>query len=378
MAHWTRYEREQEKDVRKLISSLTGLDDESGNNYQLALQYAGSNFRIYEKFVIHSDLSKAESWKRLTGEFLNLPLPSIEGTQEEEPFDWGKYLMEGEDIGLSADDTPEWSDISEEEDDQETLSREDSGIQVDRTPLDDGEKKSAAPVVSWKARSSMLGEHGVLRSGIASRAARSMYDEGIPPKRASGLTVSHYRVIITMELVSTAEKESLKAESGSEPQLLPHLVTPTEPKEQQIHCMFLLRVKLMHFVNSLHNYMMTRILHSTGLEFQHQVEEAKDLDQLIKIHYRYLSTIHDRCLLREKVSSVKEAIMKVMNVVLMFADRWHAGFGAWKAESILKMESDFTNCHKFLVKVLNKAVCRWSFPHLESLALSLMAGMEQS
>lgn len=44
-----------------------------------------------------------------------------------------------------------------------------------------------------------------------------------------------------------------------------------------------------------------KILHSTGLEFQHQVEEAKDLDQLIKIHYRYLSTIHDRCLLREKV-----------------------------------------------------------------------------
>lgn len=47
-----------------------------------------------------------------------------------------------------------------------------------------------------------------------------------------------------------------------------------------------------------------KILHSTGLEFQHQVEEAKDLDQLIKIHYRYLSTIHDRCLLREKVHSV--------------------------------------------------------------------------
>lgn len=46
---------------------------------------------------------------------------------------------------------------------------------------------------------------------------------------------------------------------------------------------------------------LVKILHSTGLEFQHQVEEAKDLDQLIKIHYRYLSTIHDRCLLREKV-----------------------------------------------------------------------------
>ncbi|KAM4739586.1 gamma-tubulin complex component 5 [Anableps anableps] len=150
-----------------------------------------------------------------------------------------------------------------------------------------------------------------------------------------------------------------------------------EPISQQIHRMCLLRVKLMHFVNSLHNYIMTRILHSTGLEFQHQVQEAKDLDQLIKIHYRYLATIHDRCLLREKVSFVKEAIMKVLNLVLIFSDRWQAGFGAWKIESIDKMESDFKNCHMFLVTILNKAVCRGSFPHLESLALSLMAGFEQ-
>ncbi|XP_046892753.1 gamma-tubulin complex component 5 isoform X2 [Hypomesus transpacificus] len=163
-----------------------------------------------------------------------------------------------------------------------------------------------------------------------------------------------------------------RAEGG-----VPQEVKAKEPINQQIHRMFLLRVKLMHFVNSLHNYIMTRILHSTGLEFQHQVQEAKDLDQLIKIHYRYLSTIHDRCLLREKVSFVKEAIMKVLNLVLIFSDRWHAGFGAWEIESIDKMESDFKNCHMFLVTILNKAVCRGSFPHLESLALSLMAGFEQ-
>ncbi|XP_053768936.1 gamma-tubulin complex component 5 isoform X4 [Desmodus rotundus] len=157
-----------------------------------------------------------------------------------------------------------------------------------------------------------------------------------------------------------------------------HCGPQRKPVRQQIHRMLLLRVKLMHFVNSLHNYIMTRILHSTGLEFQHQIEEAKDLDQLIKIHYRYLSTIHDRCLLREKVSFVKEAITKVLNLALLFADGWQAGLGAWRMESIEKMESDFKNCHVFLVTILNKAVCRGSFPHLESLALSLMAGMEQS
>lgn len=74
-----------------------------------------------------------------------------------------------------------------------------------------------------------------------------------------------------------------------------------------------------------------------------------------------------------------------------------------RIESIDKMESDFKNCHMFLVTILNKAVCRGSFPHcksstapdydleifsftqhmclfsftVESLALSLMAGFEQ-
>uniref|UniRef100_A0A8C9AX71 Gamma-tubulin complex component n=1 Tax=Phocoena sinus TaxID=42100 RepID=A0A8C9AX71_PHOSS len=110
-------------------------------------------------------------------------------------------------------------------------------------------------------------------------------------------------VLLFGELASPAEKPQLEGLLGGQ-DTAANFGPQREPVRQQIHRMFLLRVKLMHFVNSLHNYIMTRILHSTGLEFQHQVEEAKDLDQLIKIHYRYLSTIHDRCLLREKVCEV--------------------------------------------------------------------------
>nr|XP_028698504.1 gamma-tubulin complex component 5 isoform X7 [Macaca mulatta] len=155
-------------------------------------------------------------------------------------------------------------------------------------------------------------------------------------------------VLLFGELVSTAEKPRLQEGLVREQDTVAQFGPQKEPVRQQIHRMFLLRVKLMHFVNSLHNYIMTRILHSTGLEFQHQVEEAKDLDQLIKIHYRYLSTIHDRCLLREKVSFVKEAIMKVLNLALMFADGWQAGLGTWRMESIEKMESDFKTAICFL------------------------------
>lgn len=37
--------------------------------------------RIHEKLIVHSDLGKAASWKRLTEKFLNSPLPGVEETK---------------------------------------------------------------------------------------------------------------------------------------------------------------------------------------------------------------------------------------------------------------------------------------------------------
>nr|XP_032832759.1 gamma-tubulin complex component 5-like [Petromyzon marinus] len=143
------------------------------------------------------------------------------------------------------------------------------------------------------------------------------------------------------------------------------------------HRMFLLRVKFMHFVNSLHTYVLTRILHSTWLEFGPRLNGAYDLDELLAAHGDFLAAIHDRCLLRDRVSYVKQAIMKVCNLALVFADRWRAGPTALRADVLARTEGDLKSCHVFLVTILNKAVRRGSFPHLESLALALAAGMER-
>lgn len=44
-----------------------------------------------------------------------------------------------------------WSEDSEDEDGQHPLSREDSGIQVDRTPLEEQDQnRKLGPCVSWK------------------------------------------------------------------------------------------------------------------------------------------------------------------------------------------------------------------------------------
>ncbi|XP_062945146.1 gamma-tubulin complex component 5 isoform X4 [Cynocephalus volans] len=196
-------DRQPDRDVRELVRRVAGLQNEADPNFQLALNFAWSNFRfhrfldvnshkiektiegIYEKFIIHSDLNKALSWKRLTEEFLNASLPSIKKVKtdahysilslllclsdspsnnnyvetprekevEKDDFDWGKYLLEGEEIDLGPNmDTPSWSEESEDEDDQQSLSREDSGIQVDRTPLEEQDQnRNLGPRVSWKA-----------------------------------------------------------------------------------------------------------------------------------------------------------------------------------------------------------------------------------
>ncbi|XP_014815654.1 PREDICTED: gamma-tubulin complex component 5-like [Calidris pugnax] len=240
--HRSRFEQEQEQAVRALVRSVTGMPEEElgGGRFQAALNFAWSNFRfhrfldvnshkvertiegIHEKLIVHSDLGKAASWKRLTEKFLNSPLPSIEETKtdthyailslllclsdspsnttyvektrekevdsflndlctfprrcfectfspfqeceyeevisnntnykKEEEFDWGKYLMEGEEIYFGPGvDTPDWSGESDEEEDTQPLSREDSGIQVDRTPLEDQDpNKKTVLNVSWK------------------------------------------------------------------------------------------------------------------------------------------------------------------------------------------------------------------------------------
>ncbi|XP_077990805.1 gamma-tubulin complex component 5-like [Glandiceps talaboti] len=137
------------------------------------------------------------------------------------------------------------------------------------------------------------------------------------------------------------------------------------------HRVHLLRVRLMYFVNLLHNYIMTRILHSTGLEFQHQLTTASDLNQLLEIHTKYMKNIYERCLLNERMGYVREAIIKVLNLTLNFQKRWDAGINTISDQSLDNMEEEFKKCNSFLAKLFSNAVKRGAFPHMELLAQSL-------
>ncbi|KAK3589216.1 hypothetical protein CHS0354_020077 [Potamilus streckersoni] len=148
------------------------------------------------------------------------------------------------------------------------------------------------------------------------------------------------------------------------------------PRASRVHRMQILRMRLIYFVNSLHNYVMTRILHSTGLEFVCDLEKAVDLDQLIMVHNNYVRKIHERCLLHKKVGFLKEAVMKVLNLSLHFQRKWDQGIDEVMLKTIQDMESEFTRCIQFLASFLSNIIKRGSFPHLESLAFSLVTSTE--
>lgn len=45
MAHWTAFEKETEKETKKLVRYLSEIEDEEDQNFQLALKFAWSNFK---------------------------------------------------------------------------------------------------------------------------------------------------------------------------------------------------------------------------------------------------------------------------------------------------------------------------------------------
>ncbi|XP_014681607.1 PREDICTED: gamma-tubulin complex component 5-like [Priapulus caudatus] len=153
------------------------------------------------------------------------------------------------------------------------------------------------------------------------------------------------------------------------------MTTEAQQKQEQnlSHRMILFRMKLMHFVNSLHQYVMTRILHSTEQEFDQELREAADLEQIMAIHNTYVRRIYDRCLLHKKVAFIKEAVMKVLNLTLLFQHRWNAGVHKLSLSVIEDMEAEFGRCHTFLSSFLNNVVKRRSFVHLESFAFALIS-----
>ncbi|XP_028405031.1 gamma-tubulin complex component 5-like [Dendronephthya gigantea] len=136
------------------------------------------------------------------------------------------------------------------------------------------------------------------------------------------------------------------------------------------HRLHLVRFDLMQFVNGMHQYIMTRILHSK-LEFKEALNKATDLDEIIKAHSLFVEKIFERCLMTKKLEVMKVGILKVLRLAVKFSKLWRLDVRDNREGLVISMGEDLQKWRTFIMTFLTKQIKRGSYPQLEALAFSL-------
>ncbi|PSN50141.1 hypothetical protein C0J52_15095 [Blattella germanica] len=135
-------------------------------------------------------------------------------------------------------------------------------------------------------------------------------------------------------------------------------------RAQRLH---ILRFWLLHSVNSIHNYLMGQVLHSLGVELQHNVEEAYNLDSLVEAHGTYVQMVYVHCLQTQEHELVRKPILRMISTALRLCEAWGAGAIALSDARLSELEDLYCRCYVFLSVVLSNCVERDTVSQLKSL-----------
>ena len=168
------------------------------------------------------------------------------------------------------------------------------------------------------------------------------------------------------------------------------------------HLLFQFRFRMIHFVNVLETYFMTRVVHTAHNGLRDNVQKvritfecqalhilnffstilfkAQTLSELMNSVEDFATTLWNRCLLNKESSRVRIALLAALNTFLVFVNLCEKllaspednSVAVGVAKGIQQAYKTFTNIYVFIQSVLGKLVKRGSFQHLESLALALI------
>ncbi|XP_057872402.1 gamma-tubulin complex component 3 [Cryptomeria japonica] len=89
-----------------------------------------------------------------------------------------------------------------------------------------------------------------------------------------------------------------------------------------------LRNEMNHFVTNLQYYIMFEVLEYSWVDFLDEMEQARDLDELIAAHEKYLDSILEKSLLGERSHQLCKTLFALFDLILRFrshADRLYEG-----------------------------------------------------
>ncbi|CAF3929267.1 unnamed protein product [Rotaria sp. Silwood2] len=137
------------------------------------------------------------------------------------------------------------------------------------------------------------------------------------------------------------------------------------------HEMFLLRARLLHAVNAVNNFVLTTF-HTSGEQFiEKHSNKSIDIESMIMYHDKFLTALSIGSLLQPKQQAIRDHLMKLFEIVTIFARRWQLGFDSIKMEHIIKLKTEFNQTKQFISIVLKPFLPRMIDSPLRALACTL-------
>ncbi|PNF25042.1 hypothetical protein B7P43_G06983 [Cryptotermes secundus] len=115
----------------------------------------------------------------------------------------------------------------------------------------------------------------------------------------------------------------LKKEAKDRPGLL---------RSPQYHRLQLYRHEMMHFMHTLQNYVTATVLQGSWVELFQNLQNARTLDDLYRMHTAYVKMVLFRCLLNKQSASIQKSLLDAMRMILKFHAQIHSK--AWQYSSV--------------------------------------------
>ena len=93
------------------------------------------------------------------------------------------------------------------------------------------------------------------------------------------------------------------------------------PTDQQSHFqIYTLRHRLLWLTNTILTYITDMVLSVATADMRIAMDQAEDVDSMITVHQAYIKRLEDQCLLHKKHESVRQAIISLLDLTILFSD----------------------------------------------------------
>ncbi|KAF9266306.1 hypothetical protein L218DRAFT_956662 [Marasmius fiardii PR-910] len=83
---------------------------------------------------------------------------------------------------------------------------------------------------------------------------------------------------------------------------------------------YAMRSRLSWFINTILKFMATNVIQTQVGTFREQLKQPRSLDHIIQLHDEHLKKVQERCLLQPKTLTLHQAIISVLDMVIIFSD----------------------------------------------------------